>query len=1414
MKRKRLAVLLAVLMVLSMLPAIVAPKTAVAETVTPHDAIEGGAILHCFNWTYNEIRANLADIAAAGYVAVQTSPVQQGKDYDASYMDSKGQWWKLYQPLGLRVAPDVDGVPTSFLGTKDELEALCDEAEALGLYVIVDIVVNHLANKTGGGYYVDGEVNLSEQVDEEYQDHPEYFHHNTDGVNDGSRYNMTQNQMGMPDLNTSNEYIQEQVYALLKECVDCGVDGFRFDAAKHIELPGDPDASSDFWPAILNGDDTDGDIVGIRPYVGAENLFIYGESLSGNAGESWVDEFTNNYMALTDSNYGGRMRDALNGTNAGMLGDGTYVRCSNAAGNVVWVESHDTYEDGASSGLESDKIVKAWAIVGARANSTALYLARPNEIMGVASSDTTWKSTAVAEINAFKNHYDGTGEYLHKNYDNKVAWIERGANGNAGVSIAKLDGAGAVSLELEWMADGYYEDEITGNVFTVSNGTITGNVGPTGVAVVYNTTSYTPPTPSEYITADPIYFVPTGWWTNDSARFEMWLFNNNGGMFVSLTDADNDGTYEGALPEGNWTGVIFVHMDPNGSEHDWDSKWNQTDNLVPDPGTNCFTITAGSSSGTWSVYGGTPNPDAGYYLVGSMTGWAIVPEYKMTRTNAETEEYMIETELIRTSSYSSQVKAVYSPDGVTKQTWYPDGFDNNYGDYDGELTVSGVYKIYFRPNYDGGSDWHDNCLYAEQSKYFVTVSDADKNGVVTVNKDTAAEGDTVTVTVTPHEGYMLDTLVYRYETEPDTMNFESVAIENGSFTMPAYNVTVIATFVQDGALADGYYLVPDSDPTVENINPAHRLTLFTDLDQEGHVFNYFTTYAVTGNFGENTYRIVKVAGNAIVPFDLDQEPLVVTTTGATETVYLATEPAGQYTWIYDYGSGVSALNGYYLVIGNSPVPEITEDYAFEETETAGLYLFEGILYGSDIFVCRLENGRCVARYPAGSYMDSTEVAQNLGAEQFNSGFYRLTRVWFRPDGQGTPVGTDYYGDYGKWFHGYFMYEVLNRVMINESEHGTVTADKMTAEAGETVTLTITPDPGYELDTLTVVNDYNETVEVTDNAFEMTIWEAKVTATFKEAAAAEPEFKTHALALEGKIGVNFFMDLSGLSDDEKAASYMTFAITGAQPVSAEPVPFDANNMNVTGTYYGFSCYVTSIQMADTITATYHYGDGLTVSHTYSIAQYIDSFDNISDQFDDKTVNLVHALADYGHYMQAFLADQKGWNLSDESVHKEMDKYYADGYEYDSIAEILSVKAIYRDFQDENIVKAPYTVILDSDTAIRVFFKPAAGFNGDVSAFWDNKGEVYLTRGSDGRYMVEIANIPAHLLGDTHTINVFTGEDCFKPGVYGAYTQVNVSAMSYVYGILTSAAYADNLAAKAGVASLFAYWQAAQAYKESH
>ena len=45
------------------------------------DNVQEGVILHCWNWSYNNIKKYLPQIAAAGYTSVQTSPVTQPKDY-------------------------------------------------------------------------------------------------------------------------------------------------------------------------------------------------------------------------------------------------------------------------------------------------------------------------------------------------------------------------------------------------------------------------------------------------------------------------------------------------------------------------------------------------------------------------------------------------------------------------------------------------------------------------------------------------------------------------------------------------------------------------------------------------------------------------------------------------------------------------------------------------------------------------------------------------------------------------------------------------------------------------------------------------------------------------------------------------------------------------------------------------------------------------------------------------------------------------------------------------------------------------------------------------------------------------------------------------------------------------------------
>ena len=43
------------------------------------DNIQDGTVLHAWNWSMKTIKDNMADIAAAGYGAVQTSPMQPQK---------------------------------------------------------------------------------------------------------------------------------------------------------------------------------------------------------------------------------------------------------------------------------------------------------------------------------------------------------------------------------------------------------------------------------------------------------------------------------------------------------------------------------------------------------------------------------------------------------------------------------------------------------------------------------------------------------------------------------------------------------------------------------------------------------------------------------------------------------------------------------------------------------------------------------------------------------------------------------------------------------------------------------------------------------------------------------------------------------------------------------------------------------------------------------------------------------------------------------------------------------------------------------------------------------------------------------------------------------------------------------------
>ena len=485
-------------------------QTASADS-TLRDKVGDGVMLHAFNWSYNTIKENLPAIAAAGYTTVQTSPVQQPKDYSTSG-DVTGQWWKLYQPISFHIAEQ------SWLGTKDDLKSLCDEADKYGIKIICDIVSNHIANADEAR--PDSVSNQVKKYEPEfYKKRRTYTRTYKGDANDSSVQAVVQGHVSKcPDLVTNDTAVQTYIINLLKECIDCGVDGFRFDAAKHIETEDDGEYASDYWKNITTSASS------YYTQKTGDDLYIYGEILNNCGADRSYNSYTK-YINVTDNRTGDAVLYNVTRGKASTATNATYKSGVAASNAVLWAESHDTYEGNSgssgysnTSSVSDEDVVKAWAIVASRKDSTALFFARPGTaLMGGVSTDTTYKSTAVSEINKFHNLFVGQSEKLGSSGD--IAYVARGTSG---IVLSNCKGTNAsVSISGTGLADGKYTDTVSGAEFTVANGVLTGSIGKTGVAVVYNGTT----------TPKAINSVESGSFRGDTMTLTLSLENATSGTY-------------------------------------------------------------------------------------------------------------------------------------------------------------------------------------------------------------------------------------------------------------------------------------------------------------------------------------------------------------------------------------------------------------------------------------------------------------------------------------------------------------------------------------------------------------------------------------------------------------------------------------------------------------------------------------------------------------------------------------------------------------------------------------------------------------------------------------------------------------------------------------------------------------------
>ena len=412
--------------------------------------IQEGVILHCFDWKYTDITANLPNIAAAGFTAVQTSPAQTNYDGPTS-------WNTLYRPRDTEIGPNT-------LGTKADLATLCAEAHKLGIKVIVDVVANH----TDG--ILDWVADFWKNTD--------LYHTHGGNINWGDRWQVTHGEIGMKDLKTEDPRVQQKFKAYIQALKAIGVDGCRFDAAKHIGLPSEGDG---FWPAIIDKD-----------------MFNYGEILENTGGDDskLLPEYMQ-YMSVTDSRYGtDNVLGAAKNGQATKYGGGNYSFTYSTDKLIYWGESHDTYcnKKGHSVGVSQEVVDRAYAVAASHNNIPALYFSRPVGTDGLgaqagAMGSTHYTSKSVAEVNKFHNAMAGKGDYYTA--AGSVASISRK---DGGAIVVNFQGGGSVSVANGggYATPGTYTDRVSGNTFTITATTISGTTDASGIAVLYEEANPSP----------------------------------------------------------------------------------------------------------------------------------------------------------------------------------------------------------------------------------------------------------------------------------------------------------------------------------------------------------------------------------------------------------------------------------------------------------------------------------------------------------------------------------------------------------------------------------------------------------------------------------------------------------------------------------------------------------------------------------------------------------------------------------------------------------------------------------------------------------------------------------------------------------------------------------------------------------
>ena len=368
------------------------------------------------------------------------------------------------------------------------------------------------------------------------------------------------------------------------------------------------------------------------------------------------------------------------------------------------------------------------------------------------------------------------------------------------------------------------------------------------------------------------------------------------------------------------------------------------------------------------------------------------------------------------------------------------------------------------------------------------------HGSISASAQTALSGSNITLTATPATSYSLYSW---YVFKTGDMN-TTVSVNNNSFVMPAYNVTVMATFVQGSA--NGDFVKVTSAPT----------------DWSGEYIlvyeqNATTGYVWTGVDAVNSYVSKSISGNTIA-----DDGVVFLTITPMSGGYSIKVNGGTNNGKYIYGtSGNNKINfganpssntlsyesNSVKIVSNTSVMRFNNDasqnrFRYFQSSTYGnqklVQLYKRIYNAPSHTIHFNPNGG------TGSMNDQIVNEFEPTALQNNA----FTREGFVFEGWNTEAdGTgDYYADgasvtllddltlYAQW-------NQLFNITVVQANHGSISASTEQAFEENDIVLTAVPEPCYALDHWIVTDDLGNPITVTENMFEMPASNVTVSAVF-------------------------------------------------------------------------------------------------------------------------------------------------------------------------------------------------------------------------------------------------------------------------------------------------------------------------------